>query len=113
MVTAAVQPQPQQNQGTVENQGPADVNEVANSSQQAEQQMETEQQQWKETRHVYKCTAVVVCMLSISAHLLIKSTVAGKLLAICNTNCNLTTHNQCIVFTISISHNKILSEIIQ
>ena len=88
MVTAAVQPQPQQNQGTVENQGPVDVNETATSS---KQQMETEQQQWKETHHVYKCTAVVVCMLSISAHLLIKSTVAGKLLAICNTNCDLTT----------------------
>ena len=46
MVTAAVQPQPQQNQG------PVDVNETATSNQQAEQQ---------ETNHVYKCTAVVVC----------------------------------------------------
>ena len=53
--TAAVQPQPQQNQG------PVDGNETATSSEQAEQEMETEQQQWKETHHVYKCTAVVVC----------------------------------------------------
>ena len=55
--TAAVQPQPQQNQG----QGPVDGNETATSSEQAEQEMETKQQQWKETHHVYKCTAVVVC----------------------------------------------------
>ena len=72
MVTAAVQPQPQQNQGPVENQEPVDVNE-ATSSKQAEQQMETEQQQWKETHHVYKCTAVVVCFqcLTIVAILLL------------------------------------------